>query len=208
MKKVIVFLVYAFCFSSNAFADTAQIEEDYGKIPLAFTLNRGQTDSQVKFTNSNSMLWGPEHHSNNPILIASNTINDEPNSDAKSPTPRAADEGAAQAVFTMVKRGEGIVTNSKGGASKVAKVSSIDVGNSYIRASVSEQGEVIIWTTTSQSLLYPSYTGRTNVRIDGVSHQFGYGGGTWTTPLSVSSNFVTGVWTIGDIADHHKFVHY
>ena len=62
MKKVIVFLILGFCCFSSTYADTAQIAEAYGKIPLAFTLNQGQTDSQVKFTsagNGCSMFFTP-----------------------------------------------------------------------------------------------------------------------------------------------------
>ena len=62
MKKVIVFLILGFCCFSSTYADTAKIAEAYGKIPLAFTLNQGQTDSQVKFTsagNGCSMFFTP-----------------------------------------------------------------------------------------------------------------------------------------------------
>ena len=55
-------LVFLFVFRSSAIADTAQIAESYGKIPLAFTLNQGQTDSRVKFTTSGngcSMFFSP-----------------------------------------------------------------------------------------------------------------------------------------------------
>lgn len=39
MKKVILSLVFVFRFLTSAYADTAQIVEAYGKIPLVFTLN-------------------------------------------------------------------------------------------------------------------------------------------------------------------------
>ena len=50
MKKFLLFLALGIGFASGAIADTAQVMDNYGKVPLAFTLNRGQTDSQVKFT--------------------------------------------------------------------------------------------------------------------------------------------------------------
>jgi hypothetical protein len=62
MKKLLLFLSVLSGFCSAAIADTAQIMENYGKVPLAFTLNRGQTDSQVKFTtagNGCSMFFAP-----------------------------------------------------------------------------------------------------------------------------------------------------
>ncbi len=43
-------------------ADNARIIENYGKIPLAFTLNQGQLDSTVRFTtngNGCSMFFSP-----------------------------------------------------------------------------------------------------------------------------------------------------
>ena len=62
MKKVIATLFLVFSFSINSSADTAQIAEAYGKIPLAFTMNQGQTDSPVRFTtagNGCAMFFTP-----------------------------------------------------------------------------------------------------------------------------------------------------
>ena len=62
MKKLVLLLVVVFSSVSFVLADTARITEAYGKAPLAFTLNRGQTDSQVRFTasgNGCSMFFTP-----------------------------------------------------------------------------------------------------------------------------------------------------
>ena len=62
MKKLLFILAVFYGFHFSAVADTAQIVEAYGKIPLAFSLNQGQTDSQVKFTtagNGCSMFFAP-----------------------------------------------------------------------------------------------------------------------------------------------------
>ncbi len=47
---IFLILFLLFPFSNTAGAGQAQILENYGNIPLAFTLNQGQTGSQVKFT--------------------------------------------------------------------------------------------------------------------------------------------------------------
>ena len=44
----------SFLLGSPVSADTARVLENYGRIPLAFTVNEGQTDSRVKFTTSGS----------------------------------------------------------------------------------------------------------------------------------------------------------
>ena len=52
-----IYLVFMFSFSfgiSPLFASPAQVADYYGNIPLAFTVNQGQTDSQVRFTASGS----------------------------------------------------------------------------------------------------------------------------------------------------------
>ncbi|MFC1508289.1 SBBP repeat-containing protein [Candidatus Omnitrophota bacterium] len=58
MKACAVHLLIAvFCFialSENTEANKAQIIENYGKIPLSFTINNGQYDPQVKFTTRGS----------------------------------------------------------------------------------------------------------------------------------------------------------
>lgn len=55
-RAVPLLISVAIFFSTFAYADTdnAQILENYGNIPLAFTVNEGQIDSQVKFTTSGS----------------------------------------------------------------------------------------------------------------------------------------------------------
>ena len=47
-------LLLLFCNISPLFASPAQISESYGNIPLAFTVNQGQTASDVRFTASGS----------------------------------------------------------------------------------------------------------------------------------------------------------
>jgi hypothetical protein len=62
MKKLLLILAVSYGFSSTAIADASKVMESYGNIPLAFTLNQGQTDSQVKFTtvgNGCSMFFAP-----------------------------------------------------------------------------------------------------------------------------------------------------
>ena len=49
-----LFLFLLFCGISPLFASPAQISESYGNIPLAFTVNQGQTASDVRFTASGS----------------------------------------------------------------------------------------------------------------------------------------------------------
>ena len=49
---LILLLLSTFCITSEA--NQAQIIENYGKIPLAFTKNNGQYDPQVKFTTRGS----------------------------------------------------------------------------------------------------------------------------------------------------------
>ena len=46
--------IISVCLGLPAFANNAQVLESYGKIPLAFTVNQGQIDSQVRFTASGS----------------------------------------------------------------------------------------------------------------------------------------------------------
>lgn len=67
MKSTISFVLVCVVFSTLCFeianADNAQILENYGKIPLAFTMNQGQVDSQVKFTSQGSgcsMFFTPQ----------------------------------------------------------------------------------------------------------------------------------------------------
>ena len=52
MYKYFLLLALSFYLIPSISADTTQIFESYGKIPLAFTVNQGQTDSRVKFTTS------------------------------------------------------------------------------------------------------------------------------------------------------------
>jgi len=65
MKKTFIItftLVFIASLKTEASASEAQIIENYGNIPLAFTLNRGQVDSQVKFTtqgNGCSLFFTP-----------------------------------------------------------------------------------------------------------------------------------------------------
>ena len=67
MKSAISFMLIFFVFCALCFetaeANKAQIMENYGKIPLAFTMNQGQVDSQVKFTSRGSgcsMFFTPQ----------------------------------------------------------------------------------------------------------------------------------------------------
>ena len=53
MRSIIAIFALIIGMSYNiiaAHADTAQIIENYGNIPLAFTANKGQVNSQVAFT--------------------------------------------------------------------------------------------------------------------------------------------------------------
>ncbi|MBN1291748.1 MAG: SBBP repeat-containing protein, partial [Candidatus Latescibacteria bacterium] len=62
MKTVIIVSSLVLFSAAYICADNAQIVESYGKIPLAFTVNQGQTDPQVRFTtqgNGCSMLFTP-----------------------------------------------------------------------------------------------------------------------------------------------------
>ncbi|MHB9027595.1 MAG: DUF7948 domain-containing protein, partial [Candidatus Latescibacterota bacterium] len=52
--RVVSILAIFFLNGAPVNADTSRVLESYGKIPLAFTLNEGQIDSQVKFTTSGS----------------------------------------------------------------------------------------------------------------------------------------------------------
>jgi len=63
MRHLISILIVLIAVTSNVQANKAQILENYGNIPLAFTLNQGQVDSQVKFTTSGngcSLFFTPE----------------------------------------------------------------------------------------------------------------------------------------------------
>ena len=62
MKHLISILFLFSVFTTPVQANKARIIENYGKIPLAFTLNQGQVDSQVKFTtqgNGCSLFFTP-----------------------------------------------------------------------------------------------------------------------------------------------------
>ena len=62
-SRFLILLCISFFWCGKAAADNARIIENYGKIPLAFTLNQGQLDSNVKFTTSGngcSMFFSPE----------------------------------------------------------------------------------------------------------------------------------------------------
>ncbi len=52
--QIIFSVAAALLASTSAKADTTRILENYSRVPLAFTLNNGQTDSRVKFTASGS----------------------------------------------------------------------------------------------------------------------------------------------------------
>lgn len=97
-----------------------------------------------------------------------------------------------------------VKSDKTGSIGKNAAVQVINVGNSYVKAYVDDSGfedtgEFYILTADDRRLLYGSYTGLANIKID--DQVFGFGGtaGSWLTPLSVSDNQVTGVWKIGGI---------
>ena len=63
VSRFLILLSICFLWCNEAVADNVRIIENYGKIPLAFTLNQGQLDSNVKFTTSGngcSMFFSPE----------------------------------------------------------------------------------------------------------------------------------------------------
>ena len=60
--SLLVCMLLGAVWCNEAEADNARIIENYGKIPLAFTLNQGQLDSKVRFTtngNGCSMFFSP-----------------------------------------------------------------------------------------------------------------------------------------------------
>ena len=62
-SRFLILLCVCFLWCNETVADNARIIENYGKIPLAFTLNQGQLDPNVNFTTSGngcSMFFSPE----------------------------------------------------------------------------------------------------------------------------------------------------
>jgi len=88
-----------------------------------------------------------------------------------------------------------------GGLSKpAASGTSIKVGNSFVEARVSRNGEVSVQTANNRRLTDPRlFPGSTLLRVDGVSYEFGGSRGRWKLPLYSTNNKVQGIWSAAGI---------
>ncbi|HDY89992.1 MAG TPA: hypothetical protein ENH82_17960, partial [bacterium] len=119
----------------------------------------------------------------------------------------STNQAAKIAPFEKVEYTEREISFSKLGAGKIAKISTIEVGNSLVTAFISDEnldwesmGEFYFTTADGKTLLYYDFTGTGFIRIDGISYRFGGSDGTWTTPLYASTDQVIGVWEIFNIS--------